>query len=539
MNDYSLEELERVSTDFSLIKSSSNLFLNILSPYDTDEDFYKLRTVFSGLLITRYIPIWNLALTHARLQEVDVISVREAFKTGLQSLKLLEKKASEALLGIVSQSFSGLSDLEDVLQHYIKVGRYISQSPEALEFVNTLYEINKLGRRRKFGAFVFVCAPSGTGKTTLPFSLSIPFLYFVHKPAGAGDDIQAIYTCFNEHSKLLQSMVVKDLQNYRTNFPSRSSSNFHRHLVIDVLVNSQDQKFYVIGFLVAMIKKVIAQWRVPGETRNFSHIQASLNDIEFPPMTFEQGKTELRNLGLPEVEGPDGFRNFILPIFLDECSLKDGRSTSLEFLLLRNIICCIRCTPIFMGSDAKAANFLVNSQTRGSRIENYSRWCLIWNRLPVVSPDILRERHEEARRLIARWRSESQNMYLYPSNAALDFIFEYLKSERPLFLDYTLNFLKHLTTASEVPQSDYDFLCKLLEDILDQFRNSKGDMAIFNNGQLAYISSVCWKKEAIIAIAAGFLFQHARYCVQIVISTATWLSCIRFLIDPTLPGTQL
>ena len=95
------------------------------------------------------------------------------------------------------------------LMQYISIGQKIADTLEIREFEAQLQVINKLKRTNKYEPFVFVCTPSGTGKTNAAFALSQPFLYFVHNPV-ISSSFQEIYPrrqC--RHRRLVASTFPK------------------------------------------------------------------------------------------------------------------------------------------------------------------------------------------------------------------------------------------------------------------------------------------------------------------------------------------
>jgi hypothetical protein len=109
-----------------------------------------------------------------------------------------------------------------------------------------------------------------------------------------------------------------------------------------------------------------------------------------------------------------GGKDFMFPIFIDECSFsKSSRCQEAPyFMLLRSIIRSILCNPVFMGTNAEAANFLGQALEFKSRSGYETPWCLVWHQLPRMSYSYLRKEKELLEEKLEPWRQRSSRNFL-------------------------------------------------------------------------------------------------------------------------------
>lgn len=73
----------------------------------------------------------------------------------------------------------------------------------------------------------------------------------------------------------------------------------------------------------------------------------------------------------------------------------------------------------------------------------------------------------------------------------MEFIFKYIRTERPLFYEYAHEIIEGIMENGYEFNSDKQALSFLFEMLLMMYRKAKGNPDLFNIGQLAYMCSYC------------------------------------------------
>jgi hypothetical protein len=105
--------------------------------------------------------------------------------------------------------------LTAALQHYRKIGRRLQGAEDLQNFVTEL--ATKRNQAEPHGCFFLIDAPSGTGKTQLPFALKEAELNVCHLLMSRwGGPTQVIYKTLQSHSELF--LQALDLDQKRMNW---------------------------------------------------------------------------------------------------------------------------------------------------------------------------------------------------------------------------------------------------------------------------------------------------------------------------------
>lgn len=372
------------------------------------------------------------------------------------------------------------------LAHYLDMASYIQEGEDTKKLIAKLETIHLENYGNKnFTTFLFICSPSGTGKTNMVFAFERPFLYFLYYP----DCQQDIYRCFQKQSEELGGLFSNDYKLYTKTFPNV-------RITVENVV-ACGLKFASVGFLVSMIMKLDTLWR-SSSCRNSGRIQSSIESCWYQEMSLKTAKTALKEYFQTA--------NYFFPIIFDECSLQfddeldwppqyqpgnylwNGIDQAKFFCFIRSIVRSMKCPPIFMGTNARAANFLGFAVGSDSGTVDLEPWSVVWVRPPNLVPSLV----EDSIGLI---RGKKADLKLeFPSNQLISFLGKYLAKERPLFLHYAINFLNYYFENHRTLNinSDEQLLRYLLEDVLSEYRFRKGSPNLFNCGQLSYFAAGTW-----------------------------------------------
>ena len=433
--------------------------------------------------------VWNFITQQLKLETLKKQDQKiDKLKEGL---KVLDKKLGNILETLEKrlQTFSferklnNNSSSPETLGHYVKIASYIQDSGEMKEFETKLGNLHAVTSKKLFSPFAFICASSGTGKTNAAFALTSPFLYFLYYP----DSNQTIYQIFREESEHLLAILKEDLENYKDGVRLE-----------DVL--KATKQFKVVGFIVEFLKQVGSEFYQSGKSKNPVEIQSSIQSLTYRAMSIEEARKVLE-----ELHKTLKMDDLLFPVIFDECAFTKNQipggqneRTNLElerpFMLLRSVVRCILCPPIFMGTNAEAANFLGFNTGVGSGGKSDDPWCLVLHRPPGLSPKLVESVIKNLLQQRRSWSSRSKAQF--PSEDVLAFIGKYLQKERPLFLHYAVDYIGHFFGDGQYTSSDQQFLALLCEDILDQFIERKGDHDWVNRGQFAYLASYSWCNQS-------------------------------------------
>ena len=144
---------------------------------------------------------------NAFLQADNFSKFKAASKVLSKALDALIKDLESSLLTFVPIS----ERCRQALNHYVDVANYVKNEGKITNAINYLKELNEYNHRQNFSfsPFMFICAPSGTGKTNMSFAIECPYLYFLFV-----DTAQSIYECFKSQSDVFRNLIDKDLQTY-------------------------------------------------------------------------------------------------------------------------------------------------------------------------------------------------------------------------------------------------------------------------------------------------------------------------------------
>ena len=374
------------------------------------------------------------------------------------------------------------------LKHYVDVGKVMISSTEVQELKNVLCRPIALGQ---YGPFGFICESSGTGKTQVPFSLDVPYLYFLYSI----ESEQQIYDNFKSQSRKLKNILDKDRRKYFRKV-KHHSDKISKATVSQVSESSTP--FRVVGFIVSMIRKVVEGFNNFKGTKNSALIQTAIKSIMYRPMTVSEGRLAIQKLL------KNGLFQISFPVFFDECGFQRSdlapkiaeQEEELGFMLLRGLMRSLLCHPIFMGTNAEAANFLGVSKGIGSgntKIGSAKEpWCIIIHKLPGFEEGIYKQKFDRMRTKLKMWRDLKIPRPQFPNDELISFLEEYLKRERPIFTYYTESFLDEFISSNEVVSNNSEFFGLLIESICVQFRDRKDNIEWMNLGQMAYMCARSW-----------------------------------------------
>ena len=235
--------------------------------------------------------------------------------------------------------------------------------------------------------------------------------------------------------------------------------------------------------------------------KNPAKVQVEIRSLNYGPMTLKDGRTKLKMLFKKK-----GKESYYFPIIFDECNLQGigGTSASAQterlekgrkFTFLRSIVRSLLCIPIFMGTNAQAANFLglPKDTDAASGAKNRSCWCLVWHRPPNVAKTFFKDKFASIRDAVREFKKDTKSKY--PSGKLLKFLEKYFAFERPLFLvDAEIFVLYYCQTMSSPCPSDEEFLALLLEGIMEKYIERKELPLMVNCGQIAYMSAFTWDR---------------------------------------------
>lgn len=220
------------------------------------------------------------------------------------------------------------------------------------------------------------------------------------------------------------------------------------------------------GFLVSFFKCVSSKVI----NNRWMRAQISLtDDLEYKPLTLIQTINEFVKLESVPV------------VFLDEAvDLVFGPEQHyISFRFVRSLLRIAQLVPVIMGSDTMAANFGHRKPIRYSRID-LNVWCYLVYKLPPIHPDYLLQQQAD---LI----EDIKEIALPEQLEMIEFLFDHMRQERPLFVKCMITELKKLIRTNLKPS---ECLGKLFFQVYDHFVGIKltKDDPDFINGQLEFLS---------------------------------------------------
>lgn len=482
------EVFEEYLNRCKMLADESGHITYMLMKYSNCNNLSAFQAILS--LIREPRKIWNFCANHLNFDPEHAPSDVRKLNMLLEFVKRLQQslEARSAQTGRVDLDTTS-EEWKRELERYLTIADFISESDEVSTFISELNRINQISGQLSYTPFGVICASSGKGKTNMAFSFKIPYLYFILNTTCT----QKIYEGFTQQSEQFKGLVKKDYKRFMEEMSKRISKGIY-DVEVESVVTSK-LKYESVGFLVKLIKIVVAKMN-SDNLRYSIQAQSSLSGtFYFEPMNFEKAQWELRQI-LPIMKKSNGEPYYTLPIFFDECDNigQRGEFSEEEFLFLRGVLRCMLCNPIFMGTDAKPSYLFGKSFSMGTRCEEYPVWCLLWHQMPKIVPSILNEKEALILERISKWRQDTGNAY--PTNDALLLAVRSVENERPLFLYYIIHFVDFIIAHNQGFEDDVHFLEALFNDVLDRFRSDK--MPEFNKGQFAYTSSFHWNDESLI-----------------------------------------
>lgn len=350
------------------------------------------------------------------------------------------------------------------------MGRFIQDDPIYARFVQ------KFSLEYKFPPHAFICASSGEGKSTFPFGLNIPFLY-INLPCRYSNSAHS--NLLTDQSNYLNDLIEKDLK--RRFEASRNGKTITR--------------FFSLGFLAELIKTV---QKAHSESQHPVEAQALIPRVEFSTMSISKF-----------IEQFGGSLKFF-PIFLENFEMKSnnyyGRNWNVGSFLWK-LIRDIGCTPVRINSDASflcersLSQYSINSDKNGL-------WALLLFKMPKIPDRWIEYIKMRAEKRLELWRAERNRHF--PSKELIHFIYDYLKDDRPAFIQSAHEIIEELTEIDIVPEnkaassfcskhmndidSDETALSLILGYILSRFQIK--NFNLFTWSQLAYIAQFAWNHKS-------------------------------------------
>jgi predicted translin family RNA/ssDNA-binding protein len=243
------------------------------------------------------------------------------------------------------------SNVAAALQHYSEIGESLRGAPDLEELANEL--IAKRDKAEPHGYFFLIDAPSGTGKTQLPFALKGAYqLNVCHLLLRSGGPTQAIYKTLQSHSELFLQALELDLEILQ--FADLDSLNLRSSLYT----------LHTVAFLFRILR--------PNDQPESSTLSA-LGDF-----IASSDKQQLPIFVLDEVLPP-----------LNDFLQRNNDSRAVRILrLARNILRSVGLVVVLMGTNSSAAN-CIQFATVSRTDEEAQVWCRVIKRLPKQSEDSL------------------------------------------------------------------------------------------------------------------------------------------------------
>ena len=425
--------------------------------------------------------------------QVHLMHLREkhTMRTGVVWIQMLEDEQNIDF----KQARKEYDDLKQ-LQHYINIGKEIGNADEVVKFKSVLSGLNQEVNEEPISPFALLTSSSGTGKTQFPFAFDKPYLYFIYNTY----DVLGI-RCFHAQSvALLDKLLRKD---YKVQDKKRTSYHDEGSIKIASILEKSHIKYKTVGFIVAMLRRVVGIWKQSGGTQSPAEIQYSIKGLTFSPMTVLEGRKAVEQL-IIEIFCSE--KEYYLPIFFDDC-YPDLECSSSQIYFLRSLIRAIKANPVFIGMDAKVDEYI----KKGKSKERTLPMCLVWFKFPGLPEAYFIRQKLYVEEKIMTWNAP------FPSQHVIDFLFKNIRRERPLFLTMIIEIIEMIISKDMQFDSDYYFLEFLFEEMLRQFRTRRDSNQIlpndFNFAQLEYLSPLKWNGLTFVDNKKhyNFLYFHFGY----------------------------
>lgn len=347
----------------------------------------------------------------------------------------------------------------------------------------------------------FICAPSGSGKTTFALNLcsgEIPcvyslFSYSEHRQ----DDMQTVYKPFTGISGLFIGVTFKDTKklgsidlSLYSQIPATHTEKMNYFLSSWFMLehaNDQDFKYHFVGVLVAVYER-LSREKALHPHLTWLELQCMIPSISYKQMTINDGISALNSLRKESDKVP-------LILVMDECTMAAiaKEHNDHRFKLIRNICRCLSILVVFMGTDARASNMIdMHGHTGLPHDTTYPEWTVGFTSCPTFDKDLLIERCEEVRDLLKD----------HPSHQHIvDFVQSVAQTEIPWLIDLCLIALKRLAPCLRRNADPFDTLNSMLEYCSQAFMERKSLASgkddefskAFYRGQLLYITNFFWQ----------------------------------------------
>ena len=198
--------------------------------------------------------------------------------------------------------------------------------------------------------FYFVLTASGSGKSQLAVSLSMPVVYIPLT------ENKLIYKCFSAVSKSVQKALSNDIKElHYKSFDELTSATSVRIL---------DYELATVGLLVALFKEVYG--KTNEESIKILSGYDCMRTIRYSPMTLRDAVDDLREI-LQATHVTHVGKCMAPLFFIDEVPSGDEDTSAYRAcVLLRNVIRKMNCTCVLSGTEP-ALMYALDSITLGSR----------------------------------------------------------------------------------------------------------------------------------------------------------------------------
>ena len=355
--------------------------------------------------------------------------------------------------------------------------------------LNVEMNLNNIGKKPQF---IFICASSGTGKTQLAFSLDIPLLYFQLNPPTdnerfrGGGVSQFIYGNYFNVSEALMTSVQRDLVILR----KIQSDNED-----DPYVTMSIQTPLFLPALICMFcsnimkisgeneKWILRQLRISGDVNRMTILDATA----FLEKLFESKPKPV--------------------IFFDECQKpSESKDFIKSYVYVRRCMGMLGLVSIFMGTNAKMANFVNPTAASGSRGEGIPEnldipWCFVVHKLTPTVDSFIQDLKDTAISIIDQMHPCTE------LNARLkkfvSTITKSLAGERPLFVHLIC---EHIIKCVSKGETDpLTILTDAINHLIVEFKKRKSfsvslkspdECKSYNFSNLTMISPEFWRETS-------------------------------------------
>lgn len=442
---------EYIKTDESMDKKIASIFMESI-----------LESSITGSYSSDYVECWQNDLNES-LRELPAITVIHLIFT---------------------------SEMQAILRRTLDKAR-CCKDDEYMEMVETLLHFIT-GHKQDVFPFVFLCAPSGTGKSIFGYNLgssNFPMVFINYQNGNFGPD-QELYKPFQDISEVLHSAILFDLQKIEETYGSDMT------LYIDTrnLARARDTKFRTVSIIVQIFRSLLDKKRQKGDDVSWLEAQCYISELFETEMSLEDGFNELmllRNGGNP----------FLM--FLDECvigKLVNGGESF--YVFIRNMLRVLKIVAFFSGTNAAPSN-LITMGVASSRLANTDIWAALLTDLPSYSNTQMEVRCGEVERL-------------FPRNSLIPKIIDFVKSiriyENPLILDKVFDFITDPSTHLSHERDLETYLRNMFGYIAVNFVTRKNAPDEFTLAQFYYVNSFEWKNSLVANHARDIcIHRHLGY----------------------------